>query len=106
MHLGSRRRKVERIAEIRSLYNEVLRCNPLLYSHMEPWLNLLEETLTHFSEGARSVKAYTNNTTYIITRAKDSAHYWVAVEESNFQKTKTTSLDDYFREVFGIEAIY
>jgi hypothetical protein len=86
--------------------HEVLRCNLLLYSYMEPWLNLLDETITHFNEGAKSVKAYTNNTTYIITRSTDSAHYWVAVEEANFQKTKTTSLDDYFKEVFGIEAIY
>jgi hypothetical protein len=74
---------------------------------METWLNLLEETVTHFDEGARSVKAYTNNTTYVITRVKDTnPYYWVAIEESNFQKTKTTSLDDYFKEVFGIEAIY
>lgn len=76
------------------------------YSLMEPWLNLLEETITHFNEGARSVKAYTNNATYVITRTKDSDHYWVAIEESNFQKTKTPALDDYFKEVFGIEAIY
>lgn len=73
---------------------------------MEPWLNLLEETINHFSEGARSVKAYTNNTTYVITRAKDSEHFWVAMEESSFQRTKTTALDDYFKDVFGIEAIY
>jgi hypothetical protein len=73
---------------------------------MEPLLNLLEETITHFREGARLVKAYTNDTTYVITRAKGSDHYWVTNEESNFQKTKTLLLDDYFKEVFGIEAIY
>lgn len=73
---------------------------------MEPWLNLLEETLTHFDEGARLVRAYNNEVTYVITRAKEADCYWVTVEESNFQKTKTTSLDQYFKDVFGIEAIY
>jgi len=73
---------------------------------MEPWLNLLEETKTHFSEGARSVKAYTNDKTYIITRANDSGDFWVAMEEPGFPKTKTTSLEQYFKEVFGIEANY
>jgi hypothetical protein len=73
---------------------------------MEKSLNLLEETLTHFKEGARLVKAYANDTTLIITRAKDSEHYWITVEESNFEKTKAVSLDAYFIEVFGIEAFY
>lgn len=73
---------------------------------MENSLNLLEETLTHFREGARLVKAYSSDSTYIITRAKDSEHYWVALEEANFEKTKTVSLDIYFNEVFGIEAFY
>lgn len=73
---------------------------------MDPWLNLLEETITHFREGARSVRAYTNETTYIITLAKDSGYYWVASEDSRFQKTKTQLLDDYFKDVFGIEAMY
>ena len=73
---------------------------------MDPWLNLLEETITHFREGARSVRAYTNETTYIITRENDSGYYWVTTEEASFQKTKTQLLDDYFRDVFGIEARY
>ncbi|MBA4053755.1 MAG: hypothetical protein C0490_03500 [Marivirga sp.] len=73
---------------------------------MDPWLNLLEETITHFREGARSVRAYTNTTTYVITLAKDSGYYWVATEEAGFQKTKTQLLDDYFKDVFGIEAMY
>lgn len=73
---------------------------------MDQWLNLLEETITHFREGARSVRAYTNDITYIITPAKDSGFYWITTEESNFQKTKTQLLDDYFKEVFGIEAMY
>jgi hypothetical protein len=72
---------------------------------MEPWLNLLEETLSHFNEGARSVKAYTNDNTYIITRA-GTTDFWVATEEPGFPKTKTTSLENYFKEVFGIEANY
>jgi hypothetical protein len=69
-------------------------------------MNLIEETLSHFNEGARSVKAYTNDTTYIITRAKDSEDFWVALEEPGFPKTRATSLDKYFKEVFGIEANY
>lgn len=69
-------------------------------------LNLLEETLTHFKEGARLIKAYSNDATYIITRDKDADHYLITVEESNFQKTKTVSLEGYFKEVFGIEAFY
>ncbi len=73
---------------------------------MEPWLNLLEETITHFAEGARCVRAYTNNTTYIITKAKDADFYWITLEESNFEKTKATSLESYFKDVFGIEATY
>ena len=73
---------------------------------MEQWLNLLEDTLGHFKEGARSVKAYTNDKTYIITRIKDSDEYWVALEEPGFPKTKASSLESYFKEVFGIEATY
>lgn len=73
---------------------------------MENSLDLLEETLMHFKEGARLIKAYSNDTTYIITPVKDSHHYWVTKEEAGFEKTKTTSLDLYFKEVFGIEAFY
>lgn len=73
---------------------------------MGPLMNLLEETKSHFSEGARSVKAYTNDKTYIITRAKDSDDYWVALEEPGFPKTRTSKLEDFFKEVFGIEANY
>jgi hypothetical protein len=69
-------------------------------------LDLLEETKGHFAEGARSVRAYTNDQTYIITRVKDSDEFFVALEEPGFPKTKVASLDDYFPEVFGIEAIY
>lgn len=73
---------------------------------MEPLLNLLEETLGHFDEGARLVKAYTNDETYIITQSKDSGDYWVTTEEASFQKVRVSKLDDYFKEVFGIEALY
>jgi hypothetical protein len=72
---------------------------------MEPWLNLLEETISHFNEGARSVRAHTNDKTYVITRA-NATEFWVAAEEPGFPKTKTTSLETYFKEVFGIEAKY
>jgi hypothetical protein len=73
---------------------------------MESLLNLQEETVGHFNEGARLVKAYTNNETFIITRSIESGDYWVTIEESNFQKVKVSKLDDYFKEVFGIEALY
>jgi hypothetical protein len=72
---------------------------------MEPWLNLLEETISHFNEGAKSVRAYTNDKTYVITRA-NATDFWVASEEPGFPKTKTISLETYFKEVFGIEAKY
>lgn len=73
---------------------------------MEHWLNLLEETKSHFREGARSVRAYTNDKVYIITRVNDSDLFWIALEEPGFTKTKTASLEPYFQEVFGIEAKY
>jgi hypothetical protein len=73
---------------------------------MEQWLNLLEETKTHFEEGARSVKAFTNDKVYIITKANTADSYWVTLEEPGFPKTKSNSLEDYFQEVFGIEALY
>jgi hypothetical protein len=69
-------------------------------------MNLIEETISHFNEGARSVKAYSNDTTYIITRAKDSSDFWVTIEEPGFPKTRAASLEKYFQEVFGIEASY
>ncbi|MFZ6014616.1 MAG: hypothetical protein ACOYXT_30025 [Bacteroidota bacterium] len=69
-------------------------------------LDLLEETLSHFNEGAKSVRAYTQDTTYIITRVSDSNQFWVATEEPGFPKTKVDNLDKYFKEVFGVEARY
>lgn len=72
---------------------------------MDQWLNLIEETKTHFNEGARSVRAYSNDKVYIITKASEE-EFWVANEEPGFPKTKTVSLDKYFKEVFGIEAKY
>jgi hypothetical protein len=72
---------------------------------MDQWLNLIEETKTHFSEGARTVRAYTNDKVYIITKANEE-EFWVTQEEPGFPKTKTISLEKYFKEVFGIEAKY
>lgn len=69
-------------------------------------LDLLEETLGHFHEGARSVRAYTDDTTYIITKANDTGDFWVATEEPSFPKTKTRQLETYFEDVFGVEARY
>jgi hypothetical protein len=68
-------------------------------------LNLVEETINHFDEGAKSVRAYAPDNTYIITRI-NTDEYWVAVEEEGFQKHRSTSLDEYFSDVFGIEAKY
>ena len=71
---------------------------------MDEWMNLMEETLGHFQEGARSVRAHTEDMTYIITKDKDG--FVVATEEPGFPKTKTKSLEGYFKNVFGIEARY
>ena len=68
--------------------------------------DLVEETLSHFSEGARSVRAYSNDKTFIITRAKEQNEFYITLEEPGFPKTKTTSLEIFFAEVFGIEATY
>ena len=73
---------------------------------MSEWMNLIEETISHFQEGALSVRAYTNDTTYIITRGKDDHEFIVTTEEPGFPKNKTKSLDRYFEKVFGIEARY
>ena len=73
---------------------------------MSEWLNLIEETLGHFAEGARSVRAYTNDTTYIITKANEKDEFIVTTEEPGFPKNKTKALDSYFEKVFGIEARY
>lgn len=69
-------------------------------------MNLIEETMGHFAEGARSVKAFGSQTTLIITRVKDSDDFWVTLEEPGFPKTRVHSLDEFFQEVFGIEALY
>ena len=73
---------------------------------MERLKDLVEETISHFNEGARSVKAYTNEKTFIITRTPEANEFWVALEEPGFPKTKTSSLAEYFQDVFGIEAKY
>jgi hypothetical protein len=73
---------------------------------MGQWLNLIEETLSHFQEGAKSVRAYTNNKTYIITPISNTNEFWVATEEPGFPKSKTSSLEEYYKDVFGIEAKY
>lgn len=76
-----------------------------MLTHGSP-LNLLAETLEHFNEGARSVRAYTDDITYVITRASDIGVYWITAEEQGFEKIKTKSLERYFMNVFGIEAKY
>lgn len=72
---------------------------------MPQGLDLLEETLTHFSEGARSVKAHTDDKTFIITKAGES-DFWITLEEPGFPKTKISTLDNHFTDVIGIEALY
>jgi hypothetical protein len=73
---------------------------------VEKSLNLIEETLSHFSEGARSVRAYATSATYIITKTTEANEYWVTLEEPGFPKSRVTALEDYFSDVFGIEAVY
>ena len=73
---------------------------------MEQPLNLLEETIEHFSMGAKSVTAYSNSSTYVIKRVGETDEYVVTEEEAGFTKTKTSTLDSYFSDVFGIEARY
>jgi len=73
---------------------------------MSKYLNLIEETKAHFAEGARSVRAYTNDSTYIITRIQGSDEYWVAMDDAGFAKQRSTDLSPYFESVFGIEATY
>jgi hypothetical protein len=69
-------------------------------------LDLVEETKSHFAEGARSVRAYGDENTLIITRAADSDDYFVTREEPGFPKTRVSDLETYFEDVFGIEAVY
>jgi hypothetical protein len=73
---------------------------------MDRLRDLVEETLSHFNEGARSVRAYSNDKTFIITQDKENKEFWVTLEEPGFPKTKTPTLDIFFSEVFGIEAKY
>jgi hypothetical protein len=73
---------------------------------MEKPLNLLEETISHFNEGARLVRAYTEESTLIITRASGDDAFWITQEEPGFPKRQTNSLEEHFHEVFGIEAKY
>jgi hypothetical protein len=70
-------------------------------------LNLIEETISHLNEGARSVRAYTEENTLIITKATGTADsFWITQEEPGFPKRQTNSLEDHFQGVFGIEARY
>jgi hypothetical protein len=69
-------------------------------------LNLIEETLKHFHQGAKTVRAYSADATYVITRVKDSDQFWIAIEEEGFNKKKTDSLEEFFQDVFGIQATY
>jgi hypothetical protein len=70
------------------------------------FLDLIDETVAHFKEGAKSVRAYTSDNTYIITQVKDSSEFWVTIEEEGFRKVKTPSLKEFYQDVFGIEAKY
>jgi hypothetical protein len=72
---------------------------------MSTWIDLVEDTLEHFKEGARSVRAYTDDMTYIITRDNNEG-FIITTEEAGFPKTKADSLETIFTDVFGIEAKY
>ena len=69
-------------------------------------IDLVQETIGHFEEGARSVRAYTDDKTYIITKGAESAQFIITLEEPGFPKSSTDSLEGIFGEVFGIEAKY
>lgn len=69
-------------------------------------LDLLEETIDHLNEGARSVRAFSTHEAYIITKAIDSEEFVVTIDAPPYQKTKTRLLDTYFSDVFGIQANY
>ena len=73
---------------------------------MSGWMNLVDETIGHFKERARSVRAYTDEKTYIITMDKQGVEFIVTTQEPGFPKTKTKNLEQYFIKVFGIEARY
>lgn len=73
---------------------------------MSEWMVLMDETVAHFEEGARSVRAYTEDVTYIITKGQGDHEYVVTSEEPGFPKKKVKSLEKYFENVFGIEARY
>lgn len=70
------------------------------------WLDLIAETMEHFREGARSVRAHSEDTTYIIAKEQGSEDFIITVEEPGFPKTRTKSLEKYFKNVYGIEARY
>lgn len=76
------------------------------FCFMSDWMNLVEETIGHFEEGARSVRAYSDEKTYIITRDSRDAGFVITHEEPGYPKEKTRSLEKYFNGVFGIEARY
>lgn len=70
-------------------------------------LNLIDETINHFDEGAKSVRAYTADNTLVITKIPDAGGFWVASENDGFAKIQIESLDSVFTEdVFGIQATY
>ncbi len=73
---------------------------------MDRALNLLEDTLAHFQEGAKSVRVYAEEKSYIITRIEGTKEYWVAEEAPGFPKTRTDALNRFFEHAFGIEARY
>lgn len=73
---------------------------------MDNTINLIDETIGHFEEGALSVRAHTDDKTYIITKGQNPSEFVITVEEPGFPKSRTTSLDELYKDVFGIEAKY
>ena len=76
------------------------------FKYMIEPLDLLEETIDHLNEGARSVRAFGTHEAYIITKAADSDEFVVTIDAPPYQKTRTRLLDPYFGDVFGIQATY
>ncbi len=76
------------------------------FCDMQQGLNLLQDTLDHFDEGAKSVRVYSEEKAYIITRIAETREFWVTEEAPGFPKKKAVALDRYFEGAFGIEARY
>lgn len=68
--------------------------------------DLVSETKMHFQEGALSVRAYGDEKEYIIRPIPGTLDYEITTEAPAYAKYRTSSLQEYFDGIFGIEARY